>query len=150
MRNDQLRRMSTIDGDCHGDRAPCSPSCRWPQIARSRVAIVSFVTALLAACASTPALDATHLQELGQHLTRSVCPGPPANVVSVPNRHVTGYIDRIEVRTCSKGSSELYVGERASNPQGLAMSVEITAPDAGLPQWLEIGRPLTRALRVLG
>ena len=116
----------------------------------SRVAIVSFGAALFAGCATTPAADATRLYELGQQLTHSVCPGPPARVVSVPNKHVPGYIDRIEVRTCSNGSSELYVGELTTNPQGLAMSVEIVAPNAGLPHWLEIGQPLSRVLRMLG
>ena len=116
----------------------------------SCVAIVSFGAALLAGCATTPATDATQLYGLGQHLTRSVCPGPPTSVVSLPNKHVAGYIDRIEARICSKGSSELYLGELASKPQGLAMSVEITAPNAGLPHWLEIGQPLSRAVRVLG
>lgn len=116
----------------------------------SRITILLIYIARLSGCASTPKLDSEMLYELGERLARSVCPGPPTQSTAIANRHVTGKIDQIETRICSSGVSEIYVGETASDPNGLALSVEIIAPGVGLPPSLEIGRPLGTAIRLLG
>jgi hypothetical protein len=115
-----------------------------------RFAILLLGVAALASCASVPELRDRGLHELGEALARSICPGPPTRVTHVANTHDPEYIDRIETRVCPQGTSEIYIGELASDPTGLMMSVEVVAPSAGLPRHLEIGRPVGGSVRTLG
>jgi hypothetical protein len=116
----------------------------------SRVAIVLLAAATLAGCATAPRPGAHGLYELGEALARLICPGPPTRIDRVANTHVPGYIDRIETRECPQGISAIYIGEPASDPTGLVMSVEVIAPSAGLPRHLEIGQHVRSAIRALG
>lgn len=116
----------------------------------SRLAIVLLAVSAFVGCASSRAPQASDLYALGESLARSICPGPPTQVAHVANTHEPEYIDRIETRVCQQGASSFYVGELASDPGGLAMSVEVKASSAGLPGYLEIGAPINGARRVLG
>lgn len=116
----------------------------------SRIALATLVLGTLAACSPLREPATGSLGELGRSLARSLCPGTPARVESVRNLHVPGQIDRLETRRCEAGASTLYVGETTSDPEGLALAVEVMAPASGLPPHLEIGQPIQRALQVLG
>lgn len=117
---------------------------------RMRFAILFLGAAALLSCASVPRPEGLGLHELGEALARSICPGPPTRITHVANAHYPGQVDRIETRTCPRGASGIYVGELASDPTGLLMSVEVIAPSAGLPRHLEIGQPVGGAVRALG
>lgn len=117
---------------------------------RNPAAPVALVLAALAGCSTVHERSTLSLHELGDHLARSVCPGPPAKVEPVPNQHVPGQTDRLETRQCAGASSTLYVGSAASDPEGLAVAVEIRAAGLGLPAYLEIGQPIEKAARALG
>ena len=117
---------------------------------RRCLAIVILVSATASGCKSLTPRDPNSLYELGEHLSRSVCSTSEVQLSTVENKHDAGQIDHIELRSCPEGSSEIYVGASSSNPQGLAMSVEIKAPRAGLPQYLEIGAPVSGAEEALG
>jgi hypothetical protein len=112
--------------------------------------VALLVAAALASCASAPRPQAHGLFELGEALARSICPGPPTRITDVANTHYPEYVDRIETRACPQGTSQIYIGELASDPTGLMMSVEVIAPSAGLPRHLEIGQPVASAVRALG
>lgn len=117
----------------------------------TRFAILFLAAAALAGCAlSAPKSEALGLHGLGEALARSICPGPPTRITHVANAHYPDQIDRIETRACPRGTSEIYVGELASDPAGLPMSVEVIAPSAKVPRHLEIGRPVGGAVRALG
>lgn len=119
----------------------------------SRIAPGSFAILLvgtLAACSTLVESPSVSLGELGDRLARTLCPGPPTQVESVPNRHIPGQTDRLETRRCAAGNSTLYIGHTTSNPNGLAVAVEIVKTGAGLPSHLEIGQPMERALQILG
>lgn len=117
----------------------------------TRFAILFLGAAALASCASSaPKPEALGLYEFGEALARSICPGPPTRITHLANTHYPGQIDRIETRACPQGTSGIYIGELASDPTGLPMSVEVIAPAAGLPRHLEIGRPVGGAVRALG
>ena len=117
---------------------------------RRYFAIVILASAAASGCKSLTPRDPNSLYELGERLSRSVCSTSEVQLTAVENRHEAGRIDHIELRSCPEGSSEIYVGASSSNPQGLAMSVEIKAPRAGLPKYLEIGVPVKSAAEALG
>ncbi len=104
----------------------------------------------LAACSTPRESPSASLEQLGDHLARTVCPGPPARVQSVRNQHMPEQTDRLETRECPAGTSVLYMGQTTSKPAGLALAVEILAPRSGLPPHLEVGHPVDRAIEVLG
>jgi hypothetical protein len=116
----------------------------------SRLAAMFLGAAALVGCASAPRPEALDLHGLGEALARSICPGQPTRITHVANAHYPGQSDRIETRACPRGTSEIYIGELASNPAGLPMSVEVIAPSAVLPRHLEIGQPVAGAARVMG
>lgn len=116
----------------------------------SRLALVTLVLGTSAACLTSRERSSLSLEELGEHLARTVCLGPPTKVEPVPNQHVPGQTDHLETRQCFAGSSTFYVGETTSNPNGLAVAAEIRAPRSGLPQYMEIGQPVEKAVQVLG
>jgi len=71
-------------------------------------------------------------------------------VESARNRHIPGQIDRLETRQCAAGTSTFYMGQTTSNPNGLAIAVQIVTSGKGLPPHLEIGQPFQRALHIPG
>lgn len=120
---------------------------------RSSLLFALLGAALLGACASGPERSPAVLREidaLGEGLARTLCPGPPTAVESVANRHVSGQTDRIETRECVAGRATLYRGATTSDPDGLALAVEVRERGAGLPAYVEIGHPLRSPRRVLG
>lgn len=119
----------------------------------SRIALGSFGTLLLgalAACSTVRESPSSSLAELGVRLAGTLCPGPPTQVESVQNLHISGQTDRLETRQCAAGTSTLYVGQTTSKPDGLAVAVEIVTSGKGLPSYLEIGQPIQRAVQALG
>jgi len=126
---------------------------RTPDLMSSRMALCSFATLLLgtlAACSTVRESPTSSLGGLGERLARTICSGSPAKVESVRNWHIPGQTDRLETRQCAAGTSTLYRGQTTSNPDGLAIAVEIVTSGAGLPPYLEIGQPIQRALQRLG
>lgn len=115
------------------------------------VALMALVLGALVGCpASGPERADLTLEALGERLARSICPGAPTKVEPVPNRHVPGQVDRLETRECATGSSTLYLGNTTSDPNGLALALEIRAQGMELPSHLEIGQSIGKTRRVLG
>lgn len=120
---------------------------------RFRPPCTLLAAALLGSCASAPDRSSGLLPEidaLGVRVARTVCPGAPTAVERVRNRHVPGQTDRLETRLCAAGRSTWYRGATTSDPDGLALAVEVRSPGAGLPPYLEIGAPIRAVRRALG
>ena len=120
---------------------------------RCSLLLAPIAAALLSACASPPDREMSVLRDidaLGERLARTVCAGSPTAVELVPNRHVEGQTDRLETRECAAGRSTLYRGATTSDPDGLAVTVEVRERGAGLPPYLEIAAPVRRLGVVLG
>ncbi|GAA4861112.1 hypothetical protein GCM10023332_11430 [Luteimonas vadosa] len=115
----------------------------------SRVALIVLCVAI-AACSTASDTRLESLDELGDRLARTICSRAPVKVESVPNPHVEGQIDRLETRQCASGSSTLYIGETTSDPNGLAVAVNILAEGSGLPPLLEIGHPIEHVMQSHG
>ena len=130
-------------------RRPCGMDCVSPMNHRRFAVLTCAVT--FAGCASVPSVPAYDIDYLGRSFVRTICGnGPPADVETIPNKHVDAVMDTIERRTCFRGSSTLYVSTQASDPSGLAMSVEIRQPGSGVPKFLEVGKSVSDATHRLG
>jgi len=115
-----------------------------------RACLACLLCASLAACSTVGIGEDESLPEMGERLARTHCSNATPSVRNVPNSHIEGQLDRIEIRRCESGSAALYKGPTTSNPDGLALQVEITQPRAGLPSDLDVGSPVDRALERLG
>ncbi|MBA2679315.1 MAG: hypothetical protein H0U76_13075 [Ktedonobacteraceae bacterium] len=106
---------------------------------------------VLGGCASAPSTVPYDIDGLGESLVRTICGDTaPTHVQSVPNPHVDGVTDTIEQRSCPIGTSTLYKSTQASNPNGLAMRLEIRQSGSGVPNFLDIGASVSDAVKRLG
>jgi hypothetical protein len=117
---------------------------------RNYFAICLVCSGVIGGCTHGPQDASPDLSTLGDHIARTICPGPPKDVERVANRYTPGQVDRLETRECAEGSSTMYVVQTASNPIELAVAASVNAPFAGLPSYLEIGQPIQPALAILG
>lgn len=117
---------------------------------RSHIVVLVIGIGAFVGCTTTTPISVAQLDALGEHLARTLCSKSLTRFVPIPNRHVSGQVDQIETRECSNGTASLHTGKTTADPNGLALSVEVNAPGAGLPSALEIGQPIARALATLG
>jgi hypothetical protein len=108
---------------------------------------------MLVLCRSSLAQNAApyDIDALGESLVRIICRElPPFLTENVANLHVEGANDIVEHRSCLIGASTLYKSTNASNPEGLAMRLQIVQPGSGVPRFLEIGTPVAEAVEKIG
>lgn len=103
------------------------------------------------ALASEPSDAFSLLQAAAGPLLADPCPrGVRITSEAVDNPHVPNLVDRIETRHCPGVSVQTYISKAASDPGGLSMSLEVTQPNRLLPEFVNIGQPVTHLLSRLG
>ena len=117
---------------------------------RRRAPFLLSIAGAVAAGHGLPQEPPEPLEHLGNRLARTTCADAAVEIETVANRHIEGQKDQLETRRCTEGLSTTYVGQTTSDPDGLPLTVEIVAPGAGLPPYLEIGEPVQRATHMLG
>jgi hypothetical protein len=106
---------------------------------------------VLSGCVSAPSTVPFDIDGLGESLVRNICGNvAPTHIESVPNPHVEGVTDSIEQRSCPIGASTLYKSTQASDPNGLAMNLEVRQSVSGVPKFLDIGASVSDAVKRLG
>jgi hypothetical protein len=89
------------------------------------------------------------LFRLGVELSLSICGGEePVRVAALPNPHVDGIADLVEVRSCAAGESRMLLIRTDSESRRLPLSVTVVSTDLQLPSPIRIGAA-TEGVQVL-
>lgn len=113
-------------------------------------ALFAVLTSMISGCAQIPVVQRTKLLDVGEQIARSICAESIAVVEPIPNQHEKGTIDRIERRSCTSGSSEIYFREDRNDNSGFVLTTSVISPGAGLPRSIEINSSIAHVLRTLG
>jgi hypothetical protein len=117
------------------------------------VSFTSFMSGLLmvATMASSAQSAQQDLLRLGTELSLSICGGEePVRVETLPNPHVDGNTELVEVRSCASGESRVVLTRTDSESRRLPLSVIVISTDVPLPSPIRIGAATEGVQGMLG
>src|SRR5436309_1038569 len=96
-----------------------------------------FFLVLVSGCAHQTRHSISDLMQAGSELIESSCPERETTVTteSLTNRYDPTVVDTIKTTRCDGVEMAIYVSKFASNPNGLAMHVNVTKPLPQIPSY---------------
>ncbi|MGR7921353.1 hypothetical protein ACU6RQ_09635 [Zobellella denitrificans] len=104
----------------------------------------------LAGCASQQEQAMRWLNDIAEQLLARECEQPQLSYRQVENPHVPGLIDEVETLRCPGLVVQTYLSEAAANPNGMPLLLLVSAPQSGLPSFMNIGADRAGLVAELG
>jgi hypothetical protein len=104
----------------------------------------------LAGCASQQEQAMRRLNDIAEQLLARECEQPQLSYRQVENPHVPGLIDEVETLRCPGLVVQTYLSEAAANPNGMPLLLLVSAPQPGLPPFMNVGADRAGLVAELG